>query len=220
MALNNTDNSNQATFTARIVDTPNISASSGSYQTTDWRRLVNRRTNESDWRKYYEDWFQFSGNLTSMVINGQEYEIPPNLRINICIASKQDGRYNEKLNKYILLTIRLYSNIRFRGEPRRLDLSEGIQVVEPTDIENADEIYVSENCIDTIKAEFPDKETLNNQSQYRRPKTRVNYWQKLERVVKRTFGKISKYVKQHILSIIGIIIAFFALVVAIKQGGC
>ena len=158
------ENKDYATFTVHIIDTP-YQDSNGNYRTTNLRHIVNKRTTETDRRTYYNDWYQFSGILTSMVTDGKECDIPSNLKINICIKAKQDGIPIEKL-RYHLPHIKQYSNIQFKGMPQRADMSGQIHTIETTDIGNADEIYINESCINTIKTERPTKEILQQQNKY------------------------------------------------------
>ena len=200
--------------------------SKGNYQTKHRRVVKDKRTGEGTNVGYYGGWYQFSGILTSMLVDGQKCEIPPDYEINICIASEPISGYADEYRayvdklEYILTQIKICSDVRFKGVPQRLDKSRELLPVDPANIGDAHEIYVSPNYIDTIRVEPPTRETLIKQSQYRQSKTRVNYWQVLKRIIKNTIGNILEYVKQNLLTIINIIIAFITLVVVIKQGGC
>ena len=170
MELNNTDNQNYPTFKARIVETPDQDVE-GNYRTTDCRVVVNKRTLAKFSNRYYDNWYQFSVLLNSIVIDGQELCIPSNFNIHFCIASEPSREYNGRRDKYtekvkyMLSLIRPHSDIKFKGVPRKVDRSGPPIPIEPKDIENAYEIYVNEKCIDTVKVEPPTKDKLRRQNQ-------------------------------------------------------
>ena len=149
-----------------------IKDSNGNYRYTGYRRVVDKRTGEVTDAHYHDDWYRFSGILTSMFVEGQKCEIPADFKINICIASRSNSENNDEYRAYlkklnsILSGIKIYSDVRFKGKPRRLDKSRELLPVEPTDIENAHEIYVSSNYMDTIRVDPPTKETREKQNQY------------------------------------------------------
>lgn len=222
------ENKDFVTFNAHIVGVPNQD-SKGNYHTTLHRDMVNKRTGEETSATYRVGWYQFSVTLTSILSDGQECNIPLDFEINLCILSKPYGEYKNgytgyiKKLKHILSCIRLNSDIKFSGVPQRLDESRELQRVKPTDIENAHEIYINENYIDTIRIEQPTKETLEKQRQYTQRKKQAEkprFWRRAQRVVRQVLDKISAYVKQNILHLIGIIISIITLVVVIRQGGC
>ena len=51
---------------------------------------------------------------------------------------------------HILPQIKIYSDIKFKGVLQRVDKERKIHPVKPTNIENAHEIYIDANYIDTI----------------------------------------------------------------------
>lgn len=164
-------NESPPTFMAHIVNTPNQDINS-KYQTTNYRLVVDKRTLKETYGSYYDDWYPFSGVLTSMVVDGEKHDISHDFKIDICISSKPNGEYHSGytayINKlqYILANIRLHSEIEFKGIPRRVCESRKLQPIEFTDIENAHEIYIDEECIDTIKVKPPTRETAKKQNQY------------------------------------------------------
>lgn len=145
------------------MDTPDQD-SEGNYQTTDWKLSANKRTTETKWHKYYDDWYRFSMILTSMVVNEQQHDLPPDFKIDVYVLCRLDGRYIEKV-KYAVALMREHSNIKFRGVPLRIDMSGKPHIVEFTDIENADEIYINEKCMDTIEVVKPISQSRHTQSQ-------------------------------------------------------
>ena len=176
--MNNPNNETLATFTARIVDVPNQDIN-GNYQDIYYRRVVDKRTGEVTDASYHDDWYQFSGILASIVVDGQKQrEISKNFKINICIASRSNSENNDEYRAYdkklnsILSRIKMYSDITFKGVPRRLDKSRTLSPVNPTNIEDAHEIYISPNYIGAIRVELPTKEILKKQSQYAQSKAK------------------------------------------------
>ena len=139
-------NENSATFTARIVDTPNQDTN-GNYQSTNYRSVVDKRTGAPISNRYYDNWYHFSGTLTSIIINGQEQCIPSDLKVDICVQNRQNVQL-----KYILPLIKRRSYVIFEGVPQRVDKS-SVTAIDPKEIENAHEIYVNDECIETIKIE-------------------------------------------------------------------
>ena len=211
MKLNNADNENYPTFTAYIVETPDKD-NSGNYKTTDWKLGVNTRKNQSRWHKYYDDWYRFVGVLTSMTVDDQEHNVPPNFEINICIPSSQDSNPIENL-QYTLSLIRKYSQITFKGVPRRIDLSGQTHPLQPTDIADAGEIYINAANINSIEVRQPAREVLERQSQH--TQSRREEKSKKYRVPLRSRLKWNpvKYLKKNLIPrIIGI---FFIVIVAI-----
>ena len=162
--MENTDNEKYATFTAQIVDIPDLD-SAGNYQTTDWKTAVNKRTRETKSHKYYDDWFRFSAIINSMVVDGEERSLPADFKINIYILCRLDGRYIEPV-RHVVPPIRIYSDIQFKGIPQKIDMSGKPNTVELVDIENADEIYINEECVNTIWVKPPSRDTIERQSQY------------------------------------------------------
>ena len=165
---------------------------------------------------YYEAWYQFLGILTSVVIDGQEHDKSINLEIDICITSEQDGIPIEKLN-YILPQIKIHSDIKFEGVPQRVDKDRKIHPVKPTNIENAHEIYIDANYIDTIHVEPPTKETLEKQNQYtqirRKERSRRSKWG-LKFRFKQFLQDIVKYVtKNKIQLLVGFLLALAVVVI-------
>lgn len=158
-----TGNENHAIFKAHIVDTPDYDYE-GKYQTTSTRKIVDKRTLQTDQRSYHGYWYPFSGILTLMIFKGQKYDISPDFKINIHISARQDGKPIENL-QYNISRIRRYSDIKFVGVPQRVYLSGKYHSINPKDIENADEIYIYPNYINTINVEPPTKETLEKQNQ-------------------------------------------------------
>ena len=215
--MNNPDNEKVPTFTAHIVDVPDQD-SNGNYRYTGYRRVVDKRTGEVTDAHYHDDWYRFSGILTSMFVEGQKCEIPADFKINICIASRSNSENNDEYRAYlkklnsILSGIKIYSDVRFKGKPRRLDKSRELLPVEPTDIENAHEIYVSSNYMDTIRVDPPTKETREKQNQYaqsrakersREPKIELKlrlkwFWRDIVKYVQ----DIVKYVTKNIVPLL------------------
>ena len=176
--MNNPDNETLATFTARIVDVPNQDIN-GNYRYTDYRRVVDKRTGEVTAGGYGGNWYQFSGILTSIVVEGEKVcDIPPDFKIKICISSALNseyegdyGEYVKKLNN-ILSAIKIYSDVRFIGIPQRVEKSRKLSPVDPTNIGNAHEIYIYPDYIGAIRVEPPTKEILKKQSQYAQSKAK------------------------------------------------
>ena len=223
--MNNPDNEKLATFTAYIENVPDQD-SKGNYQDTGYRSVEDKRTGKVTSASYNYNWYQFSGVLTSIVLDEQEEcEIPPDFEINICIASKSNSENNDEYRAYlkkrdgILLRIKIYSDIRFRGVPQRLDKSRDLLTVEPTDIENAHEIYISPNYIDTIHVERPTREIQKKQNQYARSKAKERsrgfksgLWVRL-----RWFRQdIAKYVTENKIQLL---VGFFLTVAGVVIGG-
>lgn len=176
--MNNPDNETLASFTARIVDVPNQD-SNGNYRYTDYRRVVDKRTGEVTEGGYGGNWYQFSGILTSIVVEGEEVcDIPPDFKIKICISSalnsEYEGDYREYVKKLnnILSAIKIYSDVRFIGMPQRVEKSRKLSPVDPTNIGNAHEIYIYPDYIGAIRVEPPTKEMLKKQSQYAQSKAK------------------------------------------------
>ena len=162
--MENTDNEKYATFTAHIINTPDQD-SEGNYQTTEWKTAVNKLTRETIRHKYYDDWYQFSIILNSMVVNGQKRNLPSNFKIDIYILCRLDGRYIEPV-KHVVPPIRIYSDVQFKGLPQKIDMSGKAHTMELEDVEDADEIYINEECVNTIWVKQPTRDTLERQSQY------------------------------------------------------
>lgn len=199
---------NPPTFTARIVETPDKGIN-GEYQTTYIRELVDKKTLQTDSLGYYDKWYQFLGILTSMVVSGEECEIPPDFKVNICIQSKQNGLPIKKL-QYILVNIRLDCDIEFKGVPKRVDISGKFHIVDPTNIADAEEIYISPNYVDTIKVERLTQESQEKQTQFARSKVKerskarkMSLWFEVKWFWKETV----EYIKENKIQIfVGIII--------------
>ena len=175
--MNNTNDQKIPTFRARIADVPNQD-SKGNYRYTDYRYEMDKRTGEVTDARYYDDWYQFSGILTSMLVEGQKCEIPTDFKINIRIASRSNSENNDEYRKYdkklnsILSRIKMYSDITFKGGPRRLDKSRTLSPVDPTNIGDASEIYIYPNYIGAIRVDPPTKEILKKQIQYAQSKAK------------------------------------------------
>ena len=215
--MNNTNDQKIPTFRARIVDVPNQDTK-GNYRYTDYRCETDKRTGEVTDARYYDDWYQFPGVLTSMFVEGQKCEIPVNFKINICIASEPNSEYEGEYRAYlkklnsILSGIKMYSDVRFKGVPRRLDKSRNLLPVEPTDIENAREIYVSSNYIDTIRVDPPTRETREKQNQFARSRAKersrefkLGLWVRLKRFwwdIVKFVQDIGKYVTKNIVPLL------------------
>ena len=196
--MENTGNEKYATFEAHIIETPNQDIN-GNYQTTSQRRVVDKKTGKVTSGGYYGGWYRFLGILTSVGIDGQEHDKSLNLEIAICIESKQNGIPIEKLN-YILPQTKKYSDIKFKGVLQRVDEEREIHPVKPTNIENAHEIYIDANCIDTIHVETPTKKTLEKQNQHaqckRKERSRRSKWG-LKFRLKRFWQDIVKHVSEN-----------------------
>ena len=213
--MENTGNEEYATFEAHIIETPDQYIT-GNYQTTSQRRVVDKKTGKVTSGGYYEPWYQFLGILTSVGIDGQEHDKSLNLKIAICIASKQNGIPIKKLN-YILPWIKIDSDIKFKGVLRRVDKEGKIHPVKPTNIENAHEIYIDANYIDTIHVETPTKKTLEKQNQYaqsrRKETSRRSKWG-LKFRLKLFWQDIVKYVSENkIQLLVGFLLTLAAVVI-------
>ena len=213
--MENTGNEKYATFEAHIIEIPNQDINS-KYQTTNRRKVVDKRTGEVTSGSYFGGWYRFSGNLTSIVIDEKECDTPPDFEIDICIASEQNGIPIAKLN-YILPWIKIDSDIKFKGVLRRVDKERKIHPVKPTNIENAHEIYIDANYIDTIHVETPTKETLEKQNQYaqsrRKERSRRSKWG-LKFRLKLFWQDIVKYVSENkIKLLVGFLLALAGFVI-------
>ena len=228
MELKNSDNKPVATFKARIEGIPNQD-SKGNYQDIGIRRVQDKVTGEVTDVGYNYEWYEFSGVLTSVCVDGQECEIPPDFEINICIESRTNSEYEGGYHVYvkklsnILLKIKKYSDVSFKGMPQRLEKSRELISVDPTNIVDAHEIYVDRNYIDTIHVERPTRETQKRQKEeaQSRAKERV---EKRSRTVKWGLGLRLKWFWRDIVEYITenkiqLLVGFFLTLLGVVIGG-
>ena len=133
MQSNDINENQDVTFTVRIKTVRNKDID-GRYQVTHYRNGI----------MFSNFWYRFSGILDSIDGTGEEFDIPENFKINVCIPHISESEHTQKITQNILPCVKVGTRVKCRGELRKLNKSGEPEVVGIEDIDDAYEIWVDD----------------------------------------------------------------------------